>query len=61
MNQWWGYLHTQGTIHAKRYFDKRDLEEAGESLFVKSYYSPFLADNREEALKILKNHFFGEE
>ena len=56
-NLWWGYLHVEGTIQAKRYFDRLDLEEAGESPFVKSYFGPFEAENREEALNILGNHF----
>ena len=25
--KWWGYVHTNGTIQVKRYFDKQDLEE----------------------------------
>lgn len=27
---WWCYLHTNGHIQAKRYFDLRDLEDADE-------------------------------
>ena len=57
MNKWWGYLHTNGSIQVKRYFDRRDLEEAEESPFVSSYCPPFDAENREEALKILNAHF----
>lgn len=60
-NLWWGYLHTEGTVQAKRYFDKRDLEEAGESPFVETYHGPFEAADRNEALKILNEHFGIEE
>ena len=56
-NQWWGYLHTEDTIQAKRYFDQQDLTEAEQSPFVKVYYGPFEAENQEEALKILGEQF----
>jgi hypothetical protein len=52
-NWWWGYLHTNGTIQAKRYFSQQDLEEADESPFVKNSFGPFKADDREDALGIL--------
>lgn len=32
---WWGYRHVSGTLQAKRYFDKLDIEDAQESDFVK--------------------------
>lgn len=50
---WWGYRHTSGTLQAKRYFDKRDLEEAYESQFCAQVVQPFSANSREEALKIV--------
>ena len=53
-NLWWGYRHTSGTLQAKRYFDKRDLEEARESGFVDIIVPPFEATNREEALKYIE-------
>ena len=56
-NLWWGYLHTNGSIQAKRYFDRRDLEDANESPFVSTYFGPFEAENRDEALNLLKDHF----
>ena len=56
-NLWWGYLHTEGKIQAKRYFDRRDLEDAAESPFVETYYGPFAAEGRDEAIKILTDHF----
>lgn len=52
---WWGYLHTAGTLQAKRYFDKRDIDEAEESPFVQQVVYPFEAADREEALEYIKN------
>lgn len=51
---WWGYLHTDESYQVKRYFDVRDINEALKSPFVVSASEPFLARNREEALKIIK-------
>ena len=53
-NLWWGYRHSSGTYQAKRYFEPRDIEEANESSFVEQTYGPFEADNRDEALGIIK-------
>jgi len=36
-NKWWGYIHANGNIQVKRYFDKRDTDEAEEILFAKKY------------------------
>lgn len=33
MNKWWGYLHTSGTLQAKRFFSDEDIYEAQESPF----------------------------
>lgn len=33
-NLWWGYKHISGTYQAKRYFDKRDIDEANIELKV---------------------------
>ena len=52
-NQWWGYQHTSGTLQVKRYFDKRDIQEANESPFCDIVIGPFDANTREEALLIL--------
>ena len=51
---WWGYLHTNGSYQVKRYFDKRDIDKALESPFVISVSGAFNAENREEALQIIK-------
>lgn len=50
---WWGYLHTEGTLQAKRYFSPEDIQEARESPFVVRTYGPFRAQGRDEALKIV--------
>lgn len=49
--EWWGYSHINGSIQAKRYFDKRDLSEAHESDFIDRVIPPFMAKDREDALK----------
>lgn len=54
-NQWWGYEHVSGTFQAKRYFEPLDIQEARESPFVKTAHGPFEAENREEALSIIKS------
>lgn len=51
MNKWWGYLHINGKIQVKRYFDQRDIDEARESEFVTAVTWAFDAINREDALK----------
>ncbi len=53
-NLWWGYKHTNGSYQAKRYFDKRDTDEANESPFCDIVVGPFYADNRDEALQMVK-------
>lgn len=53
-NFWWGYKHVSGTYQAKRFFDKRDIQDAEESDFCEQVVRPFLAINREDALKIIK-------
>ncbi len=53
MNKWWGYLHTNGTIQAKRYFDEMDIAEAKESDFVARIVGPFPCNSRAEALEHL--------
>ena len=52
--KWWGYLHMNGTIHVKRYFSQEDLIDAYESEFVHTVFQLFLAENREEAINIVK-------
>ena len=54
-NQWWGYLHSNGTIQCKRWFgDVKDYTEDCEGNdFVVQVVRPFSAINREEAMKYL--------
>ena len=59
MNKWWGYLHDNGSIQAKRYFDRLDLVEAESSDFVSKVCPPFEARNREDALAHLRGFFDG--
>ena len=52
-NKWWGYVHQNGSVHAKRYFDRRDIQEAMESPFVAEVYPPFDAESRPAALDLI--------
>lgn len=52
--QWWGYLHTSGTIQAKPYFEPLDIQEARQSPFCDKVVGPFEASDRDEALEIVK-------
>ena len=49
--KWWGYLHVNGSIQVKRFFDQRDIDEANESDFVQKTTQPFDAVDRNDALK----------
>ena len=53
--EWWGYLHSNGTIQVKRWFgDHKDYTEDCEGNdFVVSVVRPFVADSREEALEFI--------
>ena len=51
MNKWWAYLHENGTIQVKRFFDEMDLVEAINSPFVHAITRVFEATDREDALK----------
>ena len=53
-NLWYGYKHTSGSLHAKRYFTKEDIDEANESPFCAIVIQPFEAKDREEALKFIE-------
>lgn len=52
--QWWGYRHTSGTIHLKRYFSRRDIDEAIDSDFVAHVFGPFEAETHEQASERLR-------
>lgn len=53
MVKWWGYLHENGNILAKRYSDKRDLDDARESPFVQRVFGPFMAKDRKDAINFI--------
>jgi hypothetical protein len=55
---WWGYLHTDGSIHPKRYFgDQRDIQDAEDSDFVDIVWGPFKAMDREAAMAELQQRY----
>ena len=51
---WWGYLHINGSIQVKRFFDQLDIDDAEKSPFVEKITSVFEASNRDEAIRITK-------
>lgn len=51
--KWWGYVHENGSLQIKRYFDEQDIRDAEESPFVRSVHDAFEAENREEAERFL--------
>lgn len=52
-NEWWGYLHVNGSVIVKRYLDTKDITEALESPFVKYVSGVCLAVDRKEAIEII--------
>ena len=52
---WWGYLHSDGSIHVKRWFgDHEDYTSDVENNdFVVKVIPPFIAANRNTALDII--------
>ena len=48
-NTWWGYLHVDGSVQVKRFFDQRDIDEAVHSAFVARVTGRFEAKNRQDA------------
>lgn len=59
--KWWGYQYTNGKLQVKRYFTYEDIRDAEESDFVSRVSQPFDAEDREEAIKRLKNKFIIDE
>lgn len=57
-NQWWGYLHQNGTIQVKRWFgDHKDYtDDCENNPFVIEVVKPFAANSREEAIAIIKSN-----
>lgn len=54
---WWGYEHINSMVHAKRYFDEKDIFEAKESDFIKNVSTRFWASSRKNALEQLLRKF----
>lgn len=52
---WWGYRHIDGSVHIKRFFDDRDIQEADESDFVAMTTGPYQTDDRDEAEDLIQN------
>ncbi len=50
---WYAYKHVNGEIHAKRYFDDKDIKEAFESDFVSEVLGP-IEGTKEDALNLFK-------
>lgn len=50
-NLWWGYVHKNGTIQVKRFFDSKDMREADESPFCLRTYGPFKCFGRDDAIE----------
>lgn len=47
--KWWSYLHINGTVQSKRYFEPLDIQEAWESPFVERVTAAYDAESRDEA------------
>lgn len=47
--KWWGYVHKNGAIAVKRYFNDEDLKAARESDLVTMVINPFFAVGRDDA------------
>lgn len=52
MNKWHGYIHVDGGLKVKRYFGPDDIDKS--SPFVERYLAPVEADDRDDAVKKLK-------
>lgn len=51
---WWGYVHQNGTIQVKPFYDEASIKDAEQSPFVFKVVHPFVAETREEALQYIK-------
>ena len=54
---WWAYIHENGSVNIKRFFDAEDINEANKSGFAVQVTGPFKAANKEEAEKIAHQRF----
>lgn len=53
--KFWAYIHKNGTLHTKRYFDESDIIEAQESDFVRCVLMPIEAESIAEAAKTFRD------
>lgn len=55
MNEWWGYLHSNGTVQVKRaaWTYAGDIAEAQMSPFVQKTFPKFPALGRDDAIQII--------
>ena len=53
---WWGYLHSNGTVHVKRWFgDRKDYtDDCDGNDFVLRVVPPFCAKSREDAERTVR-------
>jgi len=60
-NKWWGYIHVQsGDICLKRYFGRRDIDDAYTSPLCTDVRGPVEAATRDEAQRKLYPEFHPE-
>lgn len=52
--KWWGYIHINGSVKVKTFFDNESVWDAEESPHVASVIYPFEADTEEEVAEIVK-------
>lgn len=53
--KFWAYIHKDGTVFTKRYFDENDIIEAQDSDFVRCVLMPIEAESIAEAAKIFRD------
>lgn len=51
---WWGYIHTNGNIQVKPFFEREDVRDAISSPFCAEVFTEFEADSREDAINYIK-------
>lgn len=56
---WWAYIHTNGSLQVKRFFNDEDIAEASESPFCNKVTGPFEALDRERAIIVAQQRFGG--
>lgn len=52
--KWWGYIHINGSLQLKRFFKRKDIDDAHDSPFIQEVFGPWTMDIREVALEKLK-------